>query len=49
MRPRPCTGVQLRHFVQTVIDGAKRNGRYYRADDADVARQFWPNLRDCAS
>jgi hypothetical protein len=48
-RPRPCNGVQLRHFVQTVIYGAKRNGRYYRADDADVARQFWPNLRDCAS
>lgn len=48
IRPGLCSGLQLRHFVQTVIDGGKRNGRYFRTDDPEVARRAWPNLRDCA-
>lgn len=46
--PRAAEPAQLRQFITTVIDGGARDGRYFRADDPDVARQARPDACDCA-
>ena len=46
--PAICRGVREEYFVQKVIEGGKRHGRYYAADEA-TARERWSSLRRCRS
>ena len=47
--PAVCRGVREEYFVQKVLVGGMRNGRYYTGADEATAQERWPSLRRCKS